>query len=83
MEPPVKSARSAEVLQLDQMEKDLVTRLRDVERRINQEENDYIFFSAKSPNAPSFGNLLSGWEGLLEGKAPDKQKATEKIYARA
>ena len=76
------SAKSAEITALEALEKDLFQRLRETERRIYADEGEYFTLSVTRPDtAASFGNLLSGWEGLLEGKSSDKRRGVERIYS--
>ena len=80
----VKSDKTAsELQQLESLERDLYTRLRESEKRLAAEEAEYFKLSMQSPSAPSFGNLVSGWEGLLEGKVPCKKRGVERIFSGA
>ena len=56
-----------------------------VEKRLAREEEEYLRVSmgARSDSVPQFGNLVSGWEGILEGTRVDMNKGKEKIYSRA
>ena len=76
--------KSAEMLNLEQLERDVFTRLRETERRIFADEAEYFSLSVtRADTAPAFGNLLSGWEGLLEGKGSDRRRGQERIYSGA
>ena len=74
---------SAAPAALESLEKDIYARLREVERRIYTDETEYFKLSLAGDSAPVFGNLVSGWEGLLEGKAPDKRRGAERIFSGA
>jgi hypothetical protein len=80
----VKVEKSAELQQLESLERDLYTRLRECEKRIATDEGQYFQLSILSSTAPTFGNLVSGWEGLLEGKQiPDKKRGVDRIFSGA
>jgi hypothetical protein len=84
MSEAVKSDKTpTELQQLESLERDLYTRLRESEKRLAAEEAEYLKLSMQSPSAPSFGNLVSGWEGLLEGKVPCKKRGVERIFTGA
>jgi hypothetical protein len=77
--PPPKPGVSEEVSAILQADKDIVTMLKEVERRISNQEAAYIHATA-----PSAGNLISGWEPILEGKTShDKKRASERIFSGA
>ena len=71
--------------ELGELERDSEKRLRQTEKRIYELEHAYInsslIGSGGVPLYGGFGNLISGWEGLLEGKAVDKRKASEKVFS--
>ena len=60
------------------LDRDLWRRLFETEKRLAEQERQYIF---STTNNTVFGNIISGWEGLLEGKAPDKKKVSEQIFS--
>ena len=79
-------AKSAERAQLEQALEDLSRQLVSQEKRLYREEDEYLKSSmSRSTEAqvPQFGNLVSGWEGILEGTRVDTAKGKEKIYSRA
>jgi hypothetical protein len=75
--------QSEELASLESLERDIYVRLREVEKRIFADEAEYFTLSLASDTAPQFGNLISGWEGLLEGRASDKKRGSERIYSGA
>ena len=80
------TTRSAERAQLEQALEDLSRQLVSQEKRLYREEDEYLKSSmSRSTEAqvPQFGNLVSGWEGILEGTRVDTAKGKEKIYSRA
>lgn len=80
---PAGGGPSEELTSLESLEKDIYIRLRENEKRIFADEAEYFSLSLQSDSAPSFGNIISGWEGLLEGRAPDKKRGAERIYSGA
>lgn len=74
--------KSESLIALEALEKETLNRLRDMEKRVASEEATYIDY-ATAMGQQSIGNLLSGWEALLEGKAMDRRKAAEKIFSGA
>jgi hypothetical protein len=80
------ATKSAERAQLEQALEDLSRQLVSQEKRLYREEDEYLKSSmSRSTEAqvPQFGNLVSGWEGILEGTRVDTAKGKEKIYSRA
>ena len=81
---PLKVEKSSELQQLESLEQCLYTRLRECEKRIAVEEGQYFQLSLLANTAPAIGNLVSGWEGVLEGKAvPDKKRGVDRIFSGA
>jgi len=55
-----------------------------IEKKIAHDEDSYIQNSmCQQELNPPFGNLMSGWEMMLEGTRPDTNKGKERIYSRA
>ena len=80
------STKSAERAQLEQALEDLSRQLVSQEKRLYREEDEYLKSSMSrhsDAQVPQFGNLVSGWEGILEGTRVDTTKGKEKIYSRA
>jgi hypothetical protein len=69
-----------ELRELQEFERELWQRLRECEKRLSHEEGQYI---QNTGSTYTFGNIISGWEGLLEGKAPDKKRSSERIFSGA
>ena len=79
---PLPSGKSADVEALEELEKELWREVRSKETELYKLEVRYIQDSTSPPESvPSIGNLISGWETILEGKGPDKKKGSERIYS--
>jgi len=72
--------------ELQELEKETEKRVREIEKKIHSNESMYIQNTTlQNPQTSSmfggFGNLMSGWEGLLEARSVDKKRATERIFS--
>jgi hypothetical protein len=80
------TTKSVELMQLETALSDLTKHITGLERKVYKEEEEYVRTSiarGSDTSAPQFGNLISGWEGILEGTRVDTNKGREKIYSRA
>ena len=77
--------KSAEFISLDTALAGLWRTMERLEKRLANEEEQYIQSTRGNPQDlnPPFGNLMSGWELILEGVRPDVHKGKERIYSRA
>jgi hypothetical protein len=69
---------ASELTELAELEREINHRLRESERRLAMAESQYVQSTGATA---AFGNIISGWEGLLEGKAPDKKRVSERIFS--
>jgi hypothetical protein len=72
----VKEPITKEMGDLHNYERELYTQLDNLERAIYIEESKYLDDIATS----SLGNIISGWEGAMEGKGSSR-KAPERIFS--
>lgn len=82
--PPVSNLTTMQ--ELIELEKETEKRVREIEKKLHSNETLYIQNTTlANPQTSSFfggfGNLISGWEGLLEARSVDKKRASERIFS--
>jgi hypothetical protein len=84
MTPPVSNLTAMQ--ELIELEKETEKRVREIEKKLYSNETLYIQNTTlANPQTSSFfggfGNLISGWEGLLEARSVEKKRASERIFS--
>ena len=70
--------KSEDMSRLFDLERELYTKLKEVEKRLATDEQSYIDRTLNRDG--SVGNLISGWE-VLEGKQLDTRKGSERMFS--
>jgi hypothetical protein len=70
--------KSEDMSRLFDLERELYTKLKEVEKRLATDEQSYIDRTLNRDG--SVGNLISGWE-VLEGKPLDQRKGSERMFS--